>query len=797
MSDKIEAEIFELIKKSNFRLCNERIGQLRRQYPKSSYFEVLETYIKYKQSPTKFDYEKLLGEKFGINGKLITSDLKALDLLHTFFIELERYPESLNVYERAIFKYPTFELASAWFDKSLNDSNFMHMAKASLQMVKYSNENSEYSSYLQNRDFNFWYGISIAALFKFQPHRITEQEKRILPTLAYKTISNLKPFNSHEELIVFCTICEQLFPNDRAKASEIVQEIFPTLEKSVNLTLKNFIVHNASIIEDNQLLFNSCQIILKSIDDYDVIKHFLRSGKALGKSKQELGQLILSLVGDTRNYRLSFLEGDLIYDSKITDDSLKFYLEKFHNKACSSIDINNYKNHLDEATIKSTFNLFSSEDVIHDANTFKLNINDSTSSELYMKHKESLNSKAITDYSSNSVFILDLVQKLLLKEDPSLEDILLSLTLLENYQVKDEHNFDTKLWIIVSYMHLGCIPIAYSNYLDLKIKNVQNDIIDHLIYSRMSTLFPQKQHDYFINFRESIRNLYEGSLNRLPQFIRIAFERKAYSKILGMIEFRDKLERSSMKWLKEIEMLQLAGISNDKRGPLIKKMQESWRNIEITGNITFSDNRDWSSFNCNINKKELPNIMRSMQVSETAIMINIIKELMIDAVSTNSTNGKIDELILSTFNNDMSKILEMNLTEDEIWSFNIIFDLYKNNGENLTKLLSAETIPLSNRTMWNLSHGYLMKVGTLKTLDNIKRIKDPVTKSNIKKQLQDLRGSADDLYKSYSNKIKQAHENLASNDETNKLLQDLGFVPLQLSRITETILMVQKTVRNL
>ena len=794
MSDKVENEIFELIKKSNFKQCNERISQLRKQFPKSAFYQVLEIFIKYKQSPGKFDYNGLLGSKFGLQGKSFTSDSRSLQLLHRFFIELERYEEALNVYEQAIFRYPGFELAGNWFEKALADSNYKQMAKASLQLAKYGN--SSLTPSIEGRDYSFWYALSILALFKFQKDTITDQEQKLFPLLSYKCLTAAKPFKSSEEIIVFCMVCEELFPNNEKKSKEIIQEILPGLKISVNLSLKNFISRHSLKLNDYEVTFESSTIILKNIDDYDVIKGLIKASKELGKPKQDTKNLILSLVGDSRNSRLSQFECDIVYDNVISDESLTHYLSKYYNKPCCPVDISVYRDKVDEDTLCSIMKKFGSDDLIYDANVYKLNLQESNSSELFFKHSNELNTKSKTDYSSSSVFILDLVENSLLKDSITLDDILFSLSLLENFQAKDPHNFDTKLWIIILYMHLGCVPLAFSHYLDLKIKNVQNDLLDHLIYSRMSTLFPQKQHDFFKKFNETNATLYEGSLNRLTNFIQISIERKAYSKFSGMLEFRDRLEKSSTKWMKQNELLQLSRLCNDKRGPLIEKLHTSWRSIEITGSTALSDNRDWSCFGKNIKKDNLPEVFQYMNVNETAIKLGAIRENMIDLILSNDTNKKFDIYMDTIFNGNMDVALSTSLSEPEKWSFDIFFDVYKNNSSNLKTLLANAPVLLNTSGTWKLSHIYLTKLATLKTLDNVKRIKDKGIKALIKSQIAELRDLCDDMYKSYSNIVAKECSNL-SKGKHGELLKFLNFEPIEASMLTDCIISVQKTVRNL
>lgn len=118
MSEKIQEEILGLISKSSFKQCYAKLEQLQKQFPNAVYFKILETYVRFKQSPAKFDYKKLLDEPYGFKGTKITGDTRSLEFLHNFFVELGRYDEALHVYEKGNFKFPSYELSYHWFTKA-------------------------------------------------------------------------------------------------------------------------------------------------------------------------------------------------------------------------------------------------------------------------------------------------------------------------------------------------------------------------------------------------------------------------------------------------------------------------------------------------------------------------------------------------------------------------------------------------------------------------------------------------------------------------------------------------------
>ncbi|QLL34371.1 hypothetical protein HG536_0G02320 [Torulaspora globosa] len=791
MTSRVDDEISNLMKRGSYKLCLQKVVQSRKQLPNSSYLKVLEIYIKFRMSPRKFNYEDSLGRLYGTNGTEITSDTRALNLLHTFFVELGRYEEALQVYERANFKYQGFEIALTWFEKTLRDSNYKQMVKSCQQLAKLGGDLGEG---LSHRDYIFWYALSIVVLFRFQSHKVADQEKRLLPQLAYRSLCNVKPFQSAQEVYVFCTVCEELFPDDEQKAQEIIQEVIPRLERSVDLYMKNFFLRNLKK-DEYSTAFDLCGKLLERLNDFELITRYIHAAKNLSKSKEETLQNIALYVGDSRNSRLAHLEADRVYDNRISKAALGHYVQKFHNKSCCTTDLNGYRDFIDESSIRETFNECDGIDLLHEVNLFKLGLSEFTPVQAYVKYESTLVSKPITDYSACSTYILRIMQDLILTEDePPLENVLLALTLLENYQIKDPHNYETSVWIVALYMYLGCVPLAFPQYLMLKTKNVQVDIADFIVYSRFATMFPLKTHDYIKRAYENLEKFYQSSAGRLSQLAQIAFERKSYSKIIGILEFNDRIDRSSMKWLMASESVKMARLCNDKRGELLQSMHEQWRLMEMIGNISFSDNRDYRIFGPDIQQDKLPHVLRYLSVSDEIIMLDCIKEFMIELIPSRERDAKLESYLEKMRASGESPIHAADSVD--AWSFEVFHDLYANDGANLLELVKNLSLHPQSTSTWRLSHEYLTKMHTLKTLDSFKRIKDSALKDSIKTNIKLLRDSCDSLFSQYISHVTEMCGKLETGP-SGQLLQSLGYAPLDAENITKGLLTVQKATRNL
>ncbi|GMM57282.1 Mdm20 protein [Maudiozyma humilis] len=789
--EKVQEQALQLIEKSSFKPCYALIEQHKARYPKAAYPQVLEAYTRYRQSPGKFNYEAVLGSTYGAAGKQYAIDRDTLALLHRFFFELGRFDEALGVYERANSRQPSFELSYLWFEQALKDLNFKQMGRAALQLTKFPKD-----SVLEPREYLFWNAISTVALFRFQKHRVSPQEAQVLPLLTYKGLLGAKPFKSTQEVIVFCTVCEELFPG--TKSAEIVAEVLPRLQSSVDLYLKNFFLRHASE-DDHQVVFDNCSAMLGSLDDFELMKRVVSSGRALGKVQAELSQLIDDKVGPkSRNARLIRFEMDLEYGApKVTPDSLHYYLERFHNRPCCAVDIASYRDRIEPSVLEAAFAEFDvPSDLIHDSNALKLAVGSSdTAANYYTKHSKTLKSKPDTDYSQCATFVLDMARETLLSTEPALPQLLYVLSLLENYQRADPHNYETMVWLIALYVHLGLTPLAHSYYADLKVKNVQVDSMDFLLYSRYSTMLPDKSHDYLNRTLPEHNALYDVSLGRIAQFTNIAFDRKSYSKILGMLEFQDKLLKSTGRWGKVCESINLTYVCNDKRAVLLERVRADIARCDATGEFTLSDNRDWSIFGFakELSKDKLPGTLATLNTDSEWIWLNLAKAFMLEAVPT-GTKSALAEKLLAKLPEGCKP--EEHLTASELESYNIVLDLYSNNGDNLAALVKNLNTGNSEHGSWRTIHDYLTSLATLKTLDNLKKIKDKELKSLIKQKLSALRDHCDDLFAEYKKQIVAACAALQSGPMHDQL-SALGYAPLGPEALTASLLEVQKSVRNL
>ncbi|CAR25293.1 Mdm20p [Lachancea thermotolerans CBS 6340] len=772
-------EIYKLLSRGNFKQALQLVAKLSTQYPSASYPKVLTQYVKFRQNKQKFDF--FTGLEPLLKAKSPPSDSRTLSLLHTFLLELGRFDEVLNVYGAAMQKYPNFETGSNWFSRAIEDMNLRHMVQSSFQLRRLSND---------LRTLQFWNAMASVALTKLHGESLSERERELNAALSFKSVSSLAPFQSDQETIVFCHVCEQ-FDN---KSREIVDTLLPSFLKggkdfSVDLYLKNFLIKHLKVLNDNENMFKCCKLLLEYLDDFEILSHLVASARALNVSKEEVRKHLQ--VRDSRNHRLAHLELDVIYSQSISDETLRFYLERYHDKPCCVPDLSFYRKSIPDGLIERGMTQLP-DSLMHECNAIKLT--QATSPDLFLelfkKYKQTLRKKPKTDYSPCSSFVLKIVESLINDKNVNLSNVVTSVLILESYQDEDPHNFDTRIWLVVLYNYLGCPTIAYNHYKELHVKNLQNDTLDHIVASRFSSLLPFKDHP-FVEQLSSGDKVYESLIN-LPQFIRISFEKKSYSKILGMLELNDKLNRSSARWSKIGEQLQHARLFNDKRGELLAKLHESWRhfclyNVNASGekcvkSLHLSDNRDFAVLGSL--RDSCTTVTGYMDQDEGAILAGCLQEMMIEFFSMGERDPTIDKLL------DIRNYTA-SMTATERWAFETIRLLYQHSPDQGQAALAEQikAMPKLSSQGWLLTHDYNCQLVTLKTLDNLKRIKNQECKKSIKTQLRGLRDSCKDVFQSYIAEISSCEPNT-------EILNALGYADAE-HHIAKGVLAVLKSSCNL
>ncbi|CDO94870.1 unnamed protein product [Kluyveromyces dobzhanskii CBS 2104] len=770
-------QLFQLLDRELFKKAAQFVASLQKRYPSATYYKILEQYVKFRQSPKKYSFES--GLKVLLDARSPPNDLKSLSLCHKFLLELGfDTTKALSPYEKAMMKYGSSEICYEWFVDSLKDLNWRHLSMSTFQMPRV-NEKS------QSRMFQFWNSLATVVWFQLDQGTISEKELDLLPKLTYKLTRDLKPFQNEQELIVFCKVCE-LFQD---KSQEIVNEILGFWEHGtyLDLYLKNFLMDHLVKLEDYKLIWTHGISLLNNLDDYGILQNVIEAGYKSGRSFDEVLEVVNGK--STRNYMLARVAAAKLYDEKL-DYYLFQFIEKYHDKPSCPVDLESLE--LDTAKLEEMFSRLPSG-LVHDKAVAQL-FHKGDSLEQFIKHKESLSTKPKTDYSDCSYFILEVVKDLCQDSKVTLRNVVTSISLLEGYQLEDPFNYDTRIWLVLLYMYLGLPEKAVAHLEPLNIKNVQNDLVNHWLFTRFSTTLPNKNYKYCQKIIQP-QAIY-SSLNHLGGFLVAAFERRSWCKVPGIIEFYERMTRSFTRWDTMAESLQMSRLLNEKK---LNQYQPLLNSLETFGEVNFhnetwSDNRDFKIFDKD-DVSCFQKIMAPMNTNDTWLRISTTRELIFYSLSKNEHNRYVDDTIRCIDDKTISRQqLAASMSRHELWTWDIVKLMYTSLGTETVDYRTLQTLieqcPAPATSTWELNHAYLITLATLKSIDQMKRIKDQPVKQLIKTKLKETRDSCVALYTAYANTVQD------SGTGCKDLLQTVAY-PDVASEIAAEIHQMSKAIRNI
>ncbi|KAI5812471.1 N-acetyltransferase B complex non catalytic subunit-domain-containing protein [Pyronema omphalodes] len=159
-----------------------------------------------------------------------------------------------------------------------------------------------------------------------------------------------------------------------------------------------------------------------------------------------------------------------------------------------------------------------------------------------------------------------------------------SIHILEILLKKSKHNYQALLILVRLYLLIGAVGCAFDVYPRLNIKQVQNDTLAHYLLTRVSSLLPTDARSAAL-LRDA-GGIYESSRVQTPKMLQLAFEKGGYSRMMGFIEFSERIEGSVCRSMWEIELRRLARLSPG--------YPEDVEVTEVGYKDTVSDNRDFA-----------------------------------------------------------------------------------------------------------------------------------------------------------------------------------------------------------
>lgn len=680
MSNK-EDEILRAIENGTYKYAQQLCSKLLKKSPNVAYYKVLNSYTLLHSGKEKEAIESALAVMEEIPG-----DVKSLELLNEILNEVGLTNEAVLVYENAAKKHKTFDILRTWFHFGCDHGNVRIIQKAAMAMKNHS------------RLFKLW--AAFASYMVANLNDASTVEKSLFPKLGLKTIEQCEPLKNEQEVYVLVKLMEQ---------NRLLEQIPETILKfskqnKLDLELQIILLKSYEKLEDWENLYKWSNVVLidYKLDDFNTWKYLIKSSIKLNKD-------ITKTIEDynSRNSKLAKIELQVALGNDI-HSSVFEYLKALGHKACAFPDIKNYIDKIDKDQFlewiqseKKSFEtdrgLIWSVNVIKfkallDRDLFKSTdfINENIT--LWNKTKHLLSKKSKTDYFNGDEFILLIVQSLLSIEF-SVKNILLSIIILENTIIKDEHEFHLRLWLIQLYTIINCHTQAKHHYETLKIKNIQHDILDHYIISRLSTQFPNAD-----ELKHSF-SIYRANQTETVYYVKIGFNNGAFNKLESMIEFQQRLNNSLLKKHDVVQGIKIGRILND------KDVYNKYKKIRITDKV--SDNRDFRIlWNVGIDEElDFKEALLENIPGKSYIKVNHVQELLV-----NGQEAALPEALSLK-----------SLTDSEKWSFELIKNLSNfintKDTDSLQKAkdLYSQVPKVPNTLSWKVSNSLITIIDTAKS----------------------------------------------------------------------------------
>lgn len=580
------AIIDSAVEASNFSLALKLIDKKLSQQPNSSYNHACRCFILANSAlnpESKTSVDDALKESLELSNK-IPSDPNTLALLETTF-ELLNYKPKDDLYEAAIRKYQSHNLAYEWFRKTVDKNDIIGMQKATMALSKAFKPNTE-----NGRMIKLWSAAVIVVLISCckEPTRLGTGKDKLLAMLGSKIVETVeseskKGLNAQEMYVK----CELLLK--KGDTTKCLDELKKFLLKESDLELRLIYFEQLKKNEMWDELYNSCveYLVTVGVDDWDTWKLAIQASKKLGNT-DDITKIINSYeIG--RNTQLAKIEVLDTPDIEGKKKALINYLDLYMNKLCCFLDLQNFlenkilSNQIILSILEKKYAEFDIPSII--AGTKKANEKDLVILVNYIKIKTLLSPDLFKDpnffgdcckyfdvtkhlqnklaefdyYAGFEFLILAIESYLTINENKINTQIYFNIIIvLENSLIRNKYEFHLQLWLAHFYSNTNLSSPLNRIFETLKIKNLQIDTLSTHFTNHIST----KTHNNDI-ISTAYKFYSHNVANELPPMIMSCFEQSTFSKLRGFIEFKIRVENSVAHYYTILQTIQNIRLSKD------------------------------------------------------------------------------------------------------------------------------------------------------------------------------------------------------------------------------------------
>ena len=494
------------------------------------------------------------------------SDPNSLDILDSTFRLLDYKPKD-DIYEAAMRKYQSSNLAYEWFKKTIDNNDLVGMQKASMALSKVFKTDTE-----NGRMVKFWAAATMTVVIDCckDKDRLANGKDKLLATLGLKIIETVeqsfkKGLNAQQTFVK----CELLVKKGSSK--ECLEELRSFLDKESDLELRLIFFEQ---LKKNELwddLYDSCvhYLVKIGVDDWDTWKLAILAAKNL-HSMEKINEVINTYkVG--RNSQLAKIEVLESFDVIGKKQAFHGYLNLYMHKLCCFLDLYHFLENkilpaetileiLEERYIQQDLESVVSDernatenDLICLVNYIKIKTfikphlfkekeYFSTCCKYYDVTKHLQNKLVEFDYYAGFEFLILAIQSYFTinKDKVDTQTYFNLIVLIENALTKNSYEFHLQLWLAHIYSNTNLSGPLARIYQNLKIKNLQIDTLGSHFTNHISS--KTRQNDLI---SAAMKFYSQNVAAELPPMVMSCFEHSTFSKLKGFLEFKIRVENST------------------------------------------------------------------------------------------------------------------------------------------------------------------------------------------------------------------------------------------------------------
>ncbi|KAM9939847.1 hypothetical protein OXX80_000639 [Metschnikowia pulcherrima] len=666
-----DEEIVNAIRAKRYAAAKHEINSRIARFPQKNYYRAVNAFYLLSTGSAK----ESLKECDAIRAK-VPGDSPTLKLLFEVYCKLGRRQDAQSIYANAAKKYPSAELLTAWFDKSVQAFDGQMMHKSALAQRK---------AFPSNRDYHL---ASAFADLIWSGETKSEKEAQQVLESASKTMESLEPLQTNQEAFLFASIMMK-----KKKFSSAIKVLESAQNKELELVLLYLDALDKSEEWETLYAYSHNLLFDQSFNDYDTWRYLIKAGFALKKPQEALSSLIRF---DSRNSYVANMEICRVYDCGLEQAIAKYY-EKYMAMACCSLDLRAFdvSEKFSDEIVTQKNSLLSKESLSGHEATICINIEKILS----RSGNHPLDWKAYARYDNpefSDLYLASMIQDF--SRDLSTTKILEHIVRLEDFAKRDPENFNIKLWLLNLYSTISGSSLALDTYEDLKIKMIQHDILAYKLNLEPS-----------VRNQKQLFNIYRFHLtgeNEINAYFGLAFQRGLYTKLEDLYKFGKRLNTSLSKHLVTLHITKMFRMLNNEYYGYFQDLISDIKADVLSDDFTISDNRDFETdYKLGF---DLQKVLYKSEAKKSReyVQLYYLKELII----AEAHDGEAEKLI-KTLDKWMSnpKYTEA-LSPSELHFFKLLLAIFK-----LTKISTKDKDSLTNYLSKNLDFEKIMEQFLSKT----------------------------------------------------------------------------------